>query len=120
MDTFKAMWRGDLLIPPADTFASIGLKLERRDAGMFELGFDINSLRDMKVQGVVVGSNVERAGVREGDTITWSAMAWGVADSLDKMMELVVDRDGEAKTLRYWPRTTARVECYKWVKIDSE
>lgn len=39
------------------------------------------------------GSRAEIAGVREGDVVVKSVMVWGVADTMEGIMELVVRRE---------------------------
>jgi hypothetical protein len=117
---YDALHRGDLLVPVPATFSKLGLKTVRKDAEKFELGFDVNSMRTNKVTGLIKGSRADLAGVREGDDIVGGYMVWGVADSLNNMMQVTVKRDGEEKIIKFWPRSYEKVECYMWVDENEE
>lgn len=112
---YDSLHRGDLLVPVPGTFSKLGLKLVRKDAEKFELGFDVNSMKTNKVAGLIKGSRADLAGVQEGDDIVSGYLVWMAADSLYNMMQVTVKRDGEEKIIRFWPRSHEKVECYMWV-----
>ena len=121
---FQQMTNGDLIVPPDDTFAEFGVRLVREDAEMFELGFDSTSLRAgaMRVSGLLNDSRAEKAGVREGDEVVRAWMVTLAADDLEEMMQMTVRRDGREKDFRWWPRSSEKVESWKWVedtKVDT-
>lgn len=74
---YSAMYRGDLIVPPSDCFADLGLKLIRSDAEKFELGFDSRPMaQDHVIRNLVKGTRAHQAGVLEGDEVMESWMAW--------------------------------------------
>jgi hypothetical protein len=114
---YGAMFRGDLIVPPKDCFADLGLKLVRRDAETFELGVDSSAMgREHVMRNLVKGSRAEQAGVREGDEVVEAWMVWGAADRLDAMMRARVKRGDEVKEIMWWPRSFEKVESYEWVE----
>lgn len=114
---YSAMYRGDIIVPASDCLASLGLKLVRCDAEKFELGFDSRALgREHVIKALVKGSRAAQAGVREGDEVLESWMAWGAADKLDGMMRVKVRRGDQVQQIEWWPRSFEKVECYKWVE----
>ncbi|KAK5991859.1 hypothetical protein PT974_05245 [Cladobotryum mycophilum] len=118
---YDAMYGGDLVIPSEDCFASLGLKLIRRDAEMYELGCDINGFsRQRIVKDLVKDSRAEKAGLREGDKLVDAWMVWTSADSLNGMMQATVSRDDQDTVIRWWPRSYKKVECYAWVEDGTE
>ncbi|KAM0263356.1 hypothetical protein ACHAQJ_001212 [Trichoderma viride] len=117
---YTSMYRGDIIIPPADCFADLGLKMVRQDAEKFELGFDSESLRVNVIRDVVKGSRAQKAGVLEGDKVVAAGMAWVAANKLDNLMQITVLRDGKEKLIRWWPRSDEKVECWVWVEADEE
>ncbi|KAK2591718.1 hypothetical protein QQS21_010572 [Conoideocrella luteorostrata] len=115
---YEAMFRGDTIVPHPDCLASIGLKLVRRDAERFELGFDSRPMvQEYRIRNLVKGSRAEHAGVEEGDEVVEAWMAWGAADYLDAMMRIKVRREGKVKEIEWWPRSAEKVDCYAWVEI---
>lgn len=116
---YTAFFRGDLIVPAADCLERHGLGLVKQDWHRFELGFETDSLRAFHVSGLVKGSNAEKVGVREGDTIVRSFMLWTVEDSLDGKMKMTVLRDGQEVDLEWLPRSNEVVEAYGWVEIDG-
>lgn len=54
----QAMESGQLIVPPQDCFAAYGLRLVRKDAEKFEPGFNLTSLRDLKITGYVLQSTL--------------------------------------------------------------
>lgn len=118
---YAAFFRGELIVPAADCLARHGLRLvARRDWRRFELGFETDSLRTSVVAGLVKGSNADKVGVREGDSIVRASKLWIVEDSLDGKMKMTVLRDGEEVDLEWSPRSDEVVEAYGWVEIDGQ
>ncbi|KAH8660441.1 hypothetical protein BX600DRAFT_438651 [Xylariales sp. PMI_506] len=117
---YEALRRGDLIVPPAAGFAKLGLRMVRRDAEIFDLGFDSTSMRANKVTGLVAGSRAQLAGLQEGDEIVRSFMTWISADSLHNMMQVTVNREGQHKVIRFWPRSFEKAEAYMWISANTE
>ncbi|ROW03615.1 hypothetical protein VPNG_07160 [Cytospora leucostoma] len=117
--SYAAMFRGDLIVPSKDSLKRYGLTLVEKEWHRFELGFHPNSMRTFKVQGLVIGSNADKAGVVEGDVITRGFTVWSVAGVAGTKMKLTVLRNGEEVTLEWWPRSQERVEAYGFAEVDS-
>jgi predicted metalloprotease with PDZ domain len=67
----------------------------------FDPGFDVaESLKARRVQGLEGGGPAARAGLRAGDKL----VGWTVHGDADKRMVLQVERRGEVKEIRYFPR----------------
>ncbi|KAI0136959.1 hypothetical protein BJ170DRAFT_36889 [Xylariales sp. AK1849] len=115
-----AMEGGEVIVPPADCFVKYGLKMVRRDVEKFEAGFDPNSLRVNKIMGLIDGSRAKQAGLREGDKVARAWMLWSAGDSLENMMQVVVNRDGQEVPIKYWPRSHEMVENWIWVEDNTD
>lgn len=118
-ENYKAMLRGELIVPSADCFANFGLKLIRRDMEKYELGFDPSSLRKHIISGLTKGSRAEMAGICNGDRVLQSWMVWGAADKLENKMQITISRDGVEQVIQWWPRSEEKVECWVWVDTTS-
>jgi predicted metalloprotease with PDZ domain len=115
--SLSGMLNGTLIVPPADCFAEFGLRLVRRDAERFDLGF-------VPSQGKVSAFTSDRtraqdAGLRIGDDIVRMWGPWGAGDSLDNMMRVVIKRDGQEFVVEYWPRSYEKVENWEWVDVSA-
>lgn len=119
-EAYTAFFRGELIVPPEESLERHGLKLVRQPWHRFELGIDTVSLRQLKVIGLVKGTNADKAGVRDGDVIVKGRMVWSVQDDLHGKMRLTVLRDGHELDFEWWPRTDEVVEAYGWVDIRGE
>ena len=117
--SYEAMFKGDLIIPSEDCLERYGLKLVKMEWHKFELGFNTQSMREFKVQGLVPGSAADKAGVKEGDVIVKGFMVWVVEDELDVPMRIIVLRDGKEVKFEWRPRSGEVVEAYGWVDVRS-
>ena len=71
--------------------------------------------------GLIPGSRAEEAGLKEGDKIVSSYGLWGLMDTLESKMRIVVLRDGQELTFEYWPRSVdALVEAWHWVAVKEK
>lgn len=116
-ESINGMLDGKLIVPAVDGFAHLGLTLVRRDAELFEVGF--LSAQKKVTEFTAEKTRAEEAGLRVGDEIMSMWGAWLAGDSLDNMMEVVVKRDGEEVTIRYWPRSYEKVENWEWVDNEA-
>jgi hypothetical protein len=66
MNDFESMQTGRPVVPPSDCLVSKGLKFVRTDQEIFELGFDYDSLDDLKIKGLIPGSRAALSGLKEG------------------------------------------------------
>jgi len=111
--SLASLLNGTLIVPPMEGFAKYGLKMMRKDAGRFEAGYMTS--REGKVTGFTERSRAQEAGLQIGDEIVSAWTQWAAGDSLDNMMQVVVKRDGEQVTIKYWPRSYDKVENWQWV-----
>jgi len=71
----------------------------------YELGFDKDkSLRELRVRGLVSGSEAAKAALREADEL----VGWKIRGEADEKVELQVLRGGKTRTIRYYPRGQRR------------
>lgn len=119
--SFTAMTNGTKLIPDANGFAKYGLKMVRRDLKKFQLGFTESALSSSfpyGIQELVPGSRAEKAGLKKNDKVLSAWYLWGASDTYESKMRLVIRRDGEERTIEYWPRSDELVEAYEWVEAN--
>ena len=70
-----------------------------------DFGFDRErSQADGQVRGLNVNSQAAKAGLREGEQLR----GWSMFDNVDRQSEIVVERDGEMHTIRFYPRGATR------------
>ncbi|CAM1504771.1 Fc.00g023620.m01.CDS01 [Cosmosporella sp. VM-42] len=118
--SFDSMKNGTLLVPAAGSFASKGLKFVRKDLEQFASGAGMseNSYGSRKVISLQAGSRAEQAGLVEGDTIVSAWGLWGSTDTFESKMQVVISRDGQEKTVEWWPRTFNKVQAWEWVEAE--
>ncbi len=110
-----AMLAGGVQLPPSDAFGPqfrrIQVPLRR-----FDLGFDPASLigRPRIVQGLIAGSEAQKAGLRDGDEIVNTFPQDKLQGDQTAWLTLDVRRDGQTFSLRYQPRGET-VMAYQWV-----
>ncbi|HEY0594945.1 hypothetical protein [Sphingopyxis sp.] len=110
----KAMLAGELVIPRSDDFGPCfrrTTKMIRR----FDVGFDFASLigSDKVVRGLKPGSEAEKAGVREGDRISYGIALDALQGDASRPFTVEVTRSGRSFPITYLPRGEA-VEAYQW------
>jgi hypothetical protein len=119
-----AMLAGTLIIPPSDAFGPCFAR-EEKPVRRFELGFNRESLFDEPrvVAGLVAGSEAEKAGIRDGDTILQPVPLEEAQSKPDQSLKLQLSRDGKSFDVEYLPRGEA-VTTYLWQRVaevpDSE
>lgn len=111
-----AMLAGEVMTPDSDAFGPCferTTKMIRR----FDLGFDTKSLvGDVKtIRGLASGSEAEKAGLRNGDVVTYSQALDSVQGDVDRQLRLSVTRDGRVFPISYSPRGEL-VEIYQWAR----
>lgn len=110
----EAMLAGTLILPESGDFGPCfkrGTKMIRR----FDVGFDFASLigADKVVRGLKPGSEAERAGLREGDHISYGVALDGVQADANRLFTVQVTRGEKSFPITYLPRGEA-VEAYQW------
>jgi predicted metalloprotease with PDZ domain len=100
-DIRRYVENGETIIPDRNALGP-HVELEMTEVRLFELGFDLETLRDKKViAGVVAESAAHRAGLRDGQVVL-RRLPIEVGNA-SKAVELTV-KDGEAeRTIRFYP-----------------
>lgn len=93
---------GSELVEPRATLFGTCAERVAVDVGEYELGFDLDALQTkMEIQRVVPGSAAHRAGLRDGQRVTFRpAFQFGDAS---QEIELTVKDSGKEKTIRFTP-----------------
>lgn len=112
--THQSMMSGGLMLPASEDFGPCfrrTIKMIRQ----FDLGFDNKSILGAKkiIQGLKPGSEAEKAGIRDGDEITYAVALDAVQGDVTRMLNVQVTRDGKTFPVSYLPRG-ATVEAYQW------
>lgn len=113
------MLGGKLMLPESGDFGPCF----RRTTGKFrrfELGFEPKSLvGEVKtIRGLIPGSEAEKAGLRNGDIVTYSVALDGVQGDQDRKLTLQVTRDGRTFPVTYLPRGEV-VEAHQWARVPG-
>jgi predicted metalloprotease with PDZ domain len=97
-----------VLIEPRENWFGPFIKLVWQDIPVWELGLDMNRLRNQKIIAAVVpGSAAYRAGLRNGQQLLRRLPI--LIDDTSKYVEMTVkDGDGE-RTIRYLPLSTSNI-----------
>jgi hypothetical protein len=94
---------------PGDAFGPCFTKVNKK-LPRYELGLDPASATEKKVRGLVAKSAAAKAGLAEGERITAADLGDG---TLDKPVELELERGGKLVKVRYLPRGEA-VDGFSW------
>jgi hypothetical protein len=109
---YRSMAAGEV-VRPGSAFAGCFLAVPA-PARRLELGFARRSFNDgAVVQGLIEGSNAERAGVRDGDAILDYTDLDEISADAAKEMRLTIRRDGREQVISYLPRAE-EVEAWRW------
>lgn len=113
-ETHRAMMRGDLMLPASDDFGACFRRITK-PIREFDLGFDNRSILGAEkiIQGLKSGSEAERAGLRNGDRITYAVALDAVQGDVQRTITVQVTRNGTTFPLTYLPRGRA-VDAYQW------
>ncbi|TVY73131.1 hypothetical protein LSUE1_G007422 [Lachnellula suecica] len=119
-EMYEEMCSESIMLLPVDRF--FGPKTHRLmpiDQAILDFGMNVDSFDNGAVGGLKSGSRAEKAGFKEGDKITSSSHLQPCVDNFDAEMEVIIRRDGEDKTLKYWPRSFDKAKSWKFVKLDE-
>jgi predicted metalloprotease with PDZ domain len=113
----QSMMTGGLMLPESDGFGPC-FRRTVKQIRQFDLGFDNASLLgDVKIiKGLKPGSEAAKAGLREGDAISYGVALDAVQAEVNRTLSLKVTRDGKIFALTYLPRGEA-VDAYQWERI---
>lgn len=117
--THRSMMAGGLMAPASDDFGPCFQRVTRQ-MRQFDLGFDNASIttNPKVIKGLKPGSEAEKAGLRNGDIVTYAVALDSVQGDIRRKLELNVTRDGQTFPLSYLPRG-AEVEVYQWERVPG-
>ena len=111
------MMAGKLMLPQSSDFGPCFTRTTGRFR-RFELGFEPKSLvGDVKtIRGLIPGSEAAKAGLRNGDVVTYAVAMDSVQGNPTRTLTLRVTRDGRTFPITYLPRGET-VEAYQWARV---
>lgn len=111
------MLAGGLMLPESGDFGPCFARTTGRFR-RFELGFEPKSLvGDVKtIRGLIAGSEAEKAGLRNGDVVTYSVAMDSVQGDQRRTLTLRVTRGGKTFPITYLPRGEA-VDAWQWTRV---
>jgi hypothetical protein len=112
----KSMLAGGVMLPDSDAFGPCFTRTTKT-VRRFELGFDPKSLvGDVKtIKGLITGSEAAKAGVKDGDVVTYSQALDSAQGETDRKLTLHVTRAGKTFDITYLPRGE-NVDVYQWTR----
>jgi hypothetical protein len=115
----RAMMTGGLMLPESDDYGPCFRRTTKK-IRRFEVGFDPKSLigTEKIIRGLIPDSEAAKAGLREGDKISYSASLDGIQAEVHRTLTLQVTRDGKTFSITYLPRGEA-VDAYQWERVPS-
>jgi predicted metalloprotease with PDZ domain len=113
----RSMMAGGLMLPESDDFGPCFRRTIRK-IRRFELGFDPKSLigAEKTIRGLMPDSEAAKAGLREGDRVSYAAGLDAIQGDVHRTLTLQVTRDGKTFPITYLPRGEA-VEAYQWERV---
>ncbi|MDZ4374481.1 MAG: hypothetical protein U1C74_24075 [Phenylobacterium sp.] len=117
--THRAMMAGELMLPQSGDFGPCFQRTTHK-IRRFDVGFDFTSLvgATKVVTGLKPDSEAAKAGLRNGDHISYSAGLDSVQGDVKRMLTLNVTRDGKTFPITYLPRGEA-VDAYQWERLPG-
>jgi predicted metalloprotease with PDZ domain len=115
----RSMMAGGLMLPDSDEYGPC-LRRTTRKIRRFDLGFDGRSLTSPSkiIHGLEPGSEAAKAGLHEGDKVSYGVALDAVQAEVRRMLTLHVTRDGKTFDITYPPRGEA-VDAYQWKRIPG-
>lgn len=117
--THAAMLRGELMLPESGGYGPCFMRTTGK-VRRFELGFepkslvgDVKTIRDLRSD-----SEAAKAGLRNGDVVTYAQALDGVQGDPARQLTLQVTRDGRTFPISYLPRAE-KVEVYQWKRVPG-
>jgi predicted metalloprotease with PDZ domain len=118
-EEYEAILAGAVILPESDGF---GPCFERRTVLLrrFDLGFDFSiwMKQPRVIQGLIPGSEAERAGLRDGDEIVQAPGLDAIQGGQKRTLTLHIRRDGRVFPVTYLPRGET-VDAYQWVRVPG-
>jgi len=115
----QSMMTGGLMLPDSDGFGPCFHRVQKK-IRKFELGFDPHSLvtPERIIQGLMPDSEAAKAGLRNGDKVTYGVALDAVQGDVHRTFTLHVTRDGQAFPITYLPRGE-EVDAYQWERVPG-
>lgn len=111
------MLAGKLMLPESGDYGPCFSRTTAK-ARRFELGFEPKSLvGDVKtIRDLIPGSEAAKAGLKNGDVVTYAQALDGVQGDQTRMLTLQVTREGKTFPISYLPRGE-EVDVYQWTRV---
>ncbi len=109
---------GALILPASNAFGPCFRRVVRR-IPIFDLGFAMKSLPlfgPKIIQGLRPGSNAAKAGLRNGDRVSYAAALDDIQSNIHETLTLHVTRDGRTFSITYLPRGKL-ADAYQWERV---
>ena len=92
------------------------------DQELLCFGMNPESFDTKTISGIIPGSRAEQAGLKNGDRILTHSWIWSCLTNFERMMEIIVSRDGTEANLKfsYWPRDWRKARSWQVMKIGTE
>ncbi|HEY5801487.1 MAG TPA: hypothetical protein VIT92_14785 [Burkholderiaceae bacterium] len=104
MDAIARHIEQGVLTAPRAAWLGPGMRVEEVELPVFELGFDLKAIRDLRLGPVAPESAAYRAGLREGQLLkTKLSFALGKPD---QVVEMTVEDAAGTKTVRFEPKAS--------------
>ena len=115
----RSMLAGGLMLPESSDFGPCFRRTTKR-IRQFDLGFDNASILGAEkiIRGLKPESEAAKAGLRDGDRITYAVALDAVQGDVARTITVQVTRGGTTFPLTYLPRGDA-VEAYQWERNPS-
>ena len=115
----RSMMAGGLMLPASDDFGPCFRRVVRK-IRQFDVGFAMRSLVAPKkiIEGLMPDSEAAKAGLRDGDLITYAGSLDQVQADVHRTLTFQVMRDGRTFPITYLPRGKA-VDAYQWERIPG-
>jgi len=115
----EAMLAGEVMVPESGDFGPCFQRTAKK-VRRFELGFEPASLvGDVKtIRGLQAGGEAAKAGLRDGDVVTYAVAMDKIQGQQDAKLTLNVVRDGRRFPVTYLPRGE-RVQVWQWQRAPG-
>jgi hypothetical protein len=115
----RSMMTGGLMLPESGDYGPCFRRTIRK-IRRFDFGFDPKSVvgPERVIQGLIPGSEAEKAGLRNGDAISYGVSLDVVQAKVNRTFTLKVTRDGKTFPITYLPRGEA-VDAYQWERVPG-
>jgi predicted metalloprotease with PDZ domain len=114
----KAMMSGETLVPDSDAYSPCFQRVAAR-IRRYELGYNQKrAVVSGVVEGLIAGSEADKAGIREGDAIVLRTNTDGAQRDPQMKITVKITRDGNTFPITYLPRGEA-IDGWQWERIEG-